>query len=279
MLSLLRSCMRPLERRFIVVNWDQRGAGKSFDAGRDPARMTMDQFVDDILELARQLRARFDGRKLVLLGHSWGSGIGMLAVARQPELFSAYVGVGQLSHVARAERVSYDWTLARAREANARSDVELLLAQGAAPYMGPGWRAKFLRQRRLLAKYGGELHANPRGASLSVLRHLLASPEYTWLDRARVMRGSLRSLDLLFPKLLELDLFERVPEVAVPVSFCLGRHDFEVPAELSAQYFEALRAPHKELLWFERSAHMPFLEEPAQFQDFMLGNLRRRLGD
>ena len=56
----------------------------------------------------------------------------------------------------------------------------------------------------------------------------------------------------------------------IPVYFCLGRHDYEVPSVLSAQYFEVLKAPRKQLVWFERSAHLPNTEEKDKFNEFMI---------
>jgi proline iminopeptidase len=81
-------------------------------------------------------------------------------------------------------------------------------------------------------------------------------------------------VDALLPELSRTDLFVAVPEVSVPVFFCLGRHDFEVPSALSAQYFAALKAPRKELVWFEHSAHMPNTEERAKFNAVMLESVR-----
>jgi pimeloyl-ACP methyl ester carboxylesterase len=103
-----------------------------------------------------------------------------------------------------------------------------------------------------------------------VLTNVLLSTEYTLRDRVNVFRGIFDSVEALVPELVRTDLFVEVPEVAVPVFFCLGRHDFEVPSTLSAQYFEALRAPRKVLVWFEHSAHMPNTEERDTFNDFML---------
>ncbi len=136
-------------------------------------------------------------------------------------------------------------------------------------YIGD-WRPKFLAERRILGKFGGEYHGSTIGAFGVVARNLVFSTEYTLLDRWNFFRGILRSLDLLMPELTRQDLFSLVPELAVPVTFCLGRHDHEVPAELSARYFAALRAPRKELVWFERSAHMPNAEEPEKFNRLLI---------
>lgn len=83
-------------------------------------------------------------------------------------------------------------------------------------------------------------------------------------------RGVLQSVKALYPELSRVDLFVQVPEVKIPVFFCLGRHDYEVPSVLSAKYFEALKAPRKQLVWFERSAHLPNAEEKDKFNEFMI---------
>jgi pimeloyl-ACP methyl ester carboxylesterase len=107
-----------------------------------------------------------------------------------------------------------------------------------------------------------------------VLRHLVFSREYTALDRINFFRGIVQSIDALMPAVFRTDLFVEVPEVQVPVYFCLGRHDYEVPSVLSARYFDALKAPRKTLVWFEHSAHMPHVEEKDAFNAFMIDTVR-----
>ncbi len=277
MLTLLRRNTRPLEKHFTVVNWDQRRAGKSFAAGSDPARMNMAQFVDDIIDLSSYLARRFAKRKILLVGHSWGSAIGMLAVARRPDLFSAYVGIGQFSNAAEGEGLSYAWTLEQAQRSLDSAAVKKLTEIGPPPYTGSNWRAKFMTERRLLGRYGGEYHGSRSGAFGVVFRNVIFSREYTLRDRINVFRGIFQSVQALFPELYQLDLFATVPEVQVPVYFCLGRHDYEVPAVLSARYFEALRAPRKELVWFEDSAHLPNTEEREKFNRFLIEAVRPAL--
>ena len=136
-LTLMRRNTAALERAFIVVNWDQRLAGKSFDAGRDRARLHMAQFVDDAIDLSSHLIRRFRKQKIVLVGHSWGSVIGMLAVARRPELFGAYVGIGQGSRMAESELLSYQWTLRQACDAADAAAIAQLTRMGPRPTPAP----------------------------------------------------------------------------------------------------------------------------------------------
>jgi pimeloyl-ACP methyl ester carboxylesterase len=268
-LTLMRKHTRELERHYTVVNWDQRGAGKSYAAIRDRERMTLEQCVRDTIELSELLAARFGKRKITLVGHSWGSALGVLASARRPDLYAAYIGIGQVSDAPEGERISYDWTLEQARAAGDASVVRTLAAIGPPPYTG-AWQKKFITERRLLGKYGGELWGSSIGAFGLVIRHLLLSTEYTLVDRVNFFRGIMASVALMFPDLLRVNLFAQVPELQVPVWFMLGRHDYEVPSVLSARYFEALRAPRKTLYWFEHAAHFPNTEEWERYTKILI---------
>ena len=269
-LTLMRKNTQPLEKHFTVVNWYQRRAGKSFAAGRVEADMRIETFVDDLIALASDLARRFHKNRILLVGHSWGSVIGMMAASRRPDLFSAYIGIGQMSRMADSELISYTWTLEQAERANDKSSVTALTRIGPPPYTGDDWRSKFLTERRILGKHGGEYYQSKSGALGVVLRNLVFSREYTMLDRINFFRGVLQSVRTLYPELSRIDLFVQVPEVKIPVYFCLGRHDYEVPSVLSAKYFEALKAPRKQLVWFEHSAHLPNTEEKDKFNEFMI---------
>ena len=61
---------RPLEDYFTVVNYDQRGAGKTFletdpDTINDTIRI--ERYVDDAIELAEVIRQRYGQDKLILM--------------------------------------------------------------------------------------------------------------------------------------------------------------------------------------------------------------------
>ena len=111
---------------------------------------------------------------------------------------------------------------------------------GPPPYQGD-WGKKIVTERRYLARFGGEIHASRTGAFGLVVRNLLFSREYTLADRANYFRGILGSMRLLWPELNQVDLFESVPELKVPVFFMEGRSDWESPYEVAERYFEAIK--------------------------------------
>lgn len=274
-MPLLRVFNLPaLERRFTVVVWDQRGAGKSFAAIEPLHAMNVGQFVSDARELVEALCARFRTGRIYLAGHSWGSILGVLTARECPERIAAYVGIGQVANMLQGERRSWRWTLDRAREAGDARAVARLLRMGEPPYAGD-MRAHVVAQRAILARYGGEVHGDRRGAMPFVIRGLLAAKEYGWRDRVNFFRGIFATMRVMWPQILAIDLERQVPELAVPVYFLLGRHDMEAPSDLAARYFDALRAPRKMLVWFERSAHLPNVEEPDAFNRFFTERLLR----
>ena len=258
-----------LEKHFTVVIWDQRGAGKSFGSRHPASGMTVEQFIADTRDVSAMLCRRFGQSKIFLVGHSWGSLLGVLTAARYPELFHAYVGIGQAVAPQEGERVSYEWTLAQAEKAGDTRSVAKLKRLGAPPYRGD-LRASVVAERTVLARYGGEVHNNPRGGVFVLLGCLLKATEYSWSDRINVFRGIFATMEVMFPQILPIDLVAQVPELKVPVYFLEGRHDHEAPSVLAERYHEVLRAPRKTLVWFENSAHFVNTEEADAFHRVLI---------
>jgi pimeloyl-ACP methyl ester carboxylesterase len=254
--------MKELEQYFVCVNWDQRGAGKSFRPGPPPETMTIDQFVQDTIALIELLRARFGQQKVLLLGHSWGSALAMKVAAARPDLLYAVVGMGQLVDGKRGEDLSYRYVLERAHVEHNRKAIRILEQLGGSDTFRKGGR---FVQRRWLSRYGGFTHALHTGAVVSIL---LNAPEYSIGDSISFvrMRDTKYSCRWLGGEVMGVNLLQDIPELSVPVCFFAGRYDYTTPFVLVEQFYASLQAPYKKLIWFEHSAHNPDLEEPEKFQ-------------
>lgn len=251
---LAHAFQRPLEMDFVVVQWDRRGAGKSYGTLDGTESLTVRQLLDDTHELARLLADRFGRDGIYLVGHSWGSYLGVLAARERPDLYLGYVGTGQMA--AGPERVDSVRREGLAGRALARGDT------AAGRGFGNGSRPA---GEDALFEYGAEL----RGASsfLPLLWTGLRAPEYTLFDALNVRRGIQRSGTHMRRNVIDGSLDGRVLRLDVPVAFFLGRHDLNTPSELAAEYLEELEAPLKRLVWFEEAAHFPFLVQPERFRD------------
>lgn len=255
---------RPIEEYFTVANWDQRGAGKTYGE-TDPAlvadTLRIDRYVDDAIEVAEHLKARHGKRKLILMGHSWGTIIAMRAALKRPDLFYAYVGIGQVLNVRTNERISFDYALARAKADH--NDAAVAEMQAIAPYPGDG---PITRERIVIARkwpqfYGG-LTAF-RSASAYFFNGPLLSPEYTPAQVDAIDQGSLLTLGRVLPEFVDVD-FSGVRRFPIPVVMFLGRHDYTTPAAPTVDWMRTVRAPVKRIVWFEHSAHMVPWEEPGK---------------
>ncbi|MBS7457309.1 alpha/beta fold hydrolase [Coralloluteibacterium stylophorae] len=255
---------RPIEEYFTVVNWDQRGAGRTLGLS-DPEHyadtLRIGRYVQDAIEVAEHVRRRYGKDKVVLMGHSWGTIVALRAALERPDLFHAYVGIGQVIDVRENERLSYGYGLAQARaHGNAEALRELA---SIAPYPGdaPITRERIVIARRWAQFYGG-LSAF-RETSGYYFDGPLLSPGYADRDRCAIDAGSLFTLQRVLPEFLEVD-FGEVRALEVPVVMFMGRHDYTTPSAPTAAWLERLEAPYKRGVWFERSAHMIPWEEPGR---------------
>ena len=264
-----------LEEHFVVVHWDQRGAGKSYAADIPAESMTVAQFVQDCRELVQHLTHRFQQAKVYLVGHSWGTQLGILAASRYPELFHAYVGVAQVVNVRQAEAISWQFALAGARAA--RDGVTEARLSRMHPPAYDGRVEDLLFERACVSRYGGSYVDPARDQAL--FRKYFQSPEYSLLDLRKLKKGSHWSLSLMWRQVVDWDLPQQVPALAVPAYFLHGRSDRVTPTELVRDYVDSLAAPRKKLVWFERSAHCLPFEEPERFQQVLVEELLQPLDD
>jgi pimeloyl-ACP methyl ester carboxylesterase len=268
--ALFRHYNAPLEETFTLVYWDQRGSGKSFDRKILVSSMAVEQFIADLDELVSVVCHRVGKEKVVLFGHSWGSALGVLYAARFPGKVAAYVGSGQVGDCIAGETLSYEFVLSEAERRNNHKALEELRAIGLPPHTAAGlWT-----QRIWLNRFEGNL--SPR-AVWKVVRIFLGAPESSILDLPDVMRGFRFSLDAMWAEIARMDLTQAVPSLQMPVFFFLGRRDHWVPSDTSLAYFNILTAPSKQLIWFEKSGHEPFVDEPAKFNAAMVELVRASL--
>jgi pimeloyl-ACP methyl ester carboxylesterase len=266
-LATARYALGGLEEHFVVVNWEQPGAGKSFDAV-DRSTITPERYIEDAHALVLHLRERFGQDKVYVLGESWGSALGILLVQRYPELFHAFVGTGQMVAFLENDLMCYDFALNWARERGDTAKAAKLAEQGPPPYYGDGVAWK---ESAFLMDTFNYMNQNPAIADngANTFRDL-AAPEYGLYDKVSWFRGVLETLGVVYPQLWDVDFRQQATKLEVPVYFLLGRHDINAPAVLAEEYFQLLDAPHKEIVWFEHSGHTPWVSESDRFVQTMV---------
>jgi len=248
---------------FIVVYWDQRGAGLSYSDRIPPATMNIDQFIDDTKVVTRYLKERFKREKIYILGHSWGSILGTLVVQKYPEDYYAYIGVGQVANTKIQQREGVEWLKRQILTKGTQEEKELIQDMendNHAP-------------RTLLKKYGGLVHNITRDRLAEIMKQSPYYPE-KYTGELFAQGGRLAS-NIWYNEVAEINFFEQVRELKVPVYFFLGRYDYVTPTPAVEEYCRILKAPYKEIVWFELSGHRMDVEEPEKFQSVITGIARK----
>lgn len=255
---------QPWEDYFTVVEWSQRGTDKTYEANT-PAQMAPGMSVagmtDDAGAIASYLRHRFHKKKIFLMGHSWGTVLGVELAQRHPDWFYAYIGVGQVVNVRDGEHVGYQYALQQAEahhNANAIRELKAL-----APYPGKTLTVQQIAVRSKWEMYYGGLAWGRRDFSWDANTWML-SPDYSAADLDAIGKGSLFSLKHLLGPLLAVNL-DDVTNFGCPVIEFVGAHDYTTPTSVVVDWFKRLHAPSKRLVVFADSGHMSFEEQPGRF--------------
>jgi pimeloyl-ACP methyl ester carboxylesterase len=270
------------EDYFTVVQWDQRGAGKTYVAN-DPAAVeptiTVERMVEDAEEMAAWLRTHYGKQKIIVLGHSWGSLMGLELARRHPDWLHAYVGMGQMIYGPDNERLGYEWALNQAHAVRNLQAVQEL--EAIAPYPradGSVTVDQILKQREWVIRFGGLTWGRPDFDYAQAAATL--APEYSRKELSPE-DGVGESLPRLLAGMMKFDV-RGVHQMGCPVFIFAGAHDYETVSKLAEDWLAALDAPRKGLVRFDNSAHMMELEEPGKVLVHLVEDVRplaARAGD
>jgi pimeloyl-ACP methyl ester carboxylesterase len=270
-LVMTRRYLGELEEHFVVVNWDQPGTGKSYNAVAFD-ELTPQRYVEDAHALTLYLRERFDEEKIYVFGESWGSILGIWLVQQHPELFHALVTTGQMVDVVENDTLMYAFAIEQATAQDRTDTVETLQQNGPPPYNSGVLIGRFGTMNGVVNDYMAS-QAHGEGTGHNLMLDSLAAQEYGLLDKVYWLLGLARTFTTVYPQLYDLDFRTQATELEVPVYFIKGRWDINASNVLLEEYFALLDAPHKALIWFEESAHTPSWDEPKHFVDVMVNTV------
>ncbi len=241
---------RPWLEKFTVVQWDQRGAGRTL--GRNGRSLgptiTVDRMVRDGIELSELLLEMLNQDKLILVGHSWGSRIGVLMAKSRPDLFRAYVGTGQIgADQATTDSASYDALLRKAESIGDARAIRELQEVGHPPWTdGRGFRVQH-RWSNMFEKADVFL---PSTFALA-----LSAPGYSLRDVNDWLEGQSFSAEQLVPQEGAITTESLTGEFRVPVFVIQGAEDFTTPTSLARIFERSIRAPRKAFVTIEGGGH------------------------
>lgn len=271
-IGAMRRHLADLERHFVVATWDQRGSGKSYPQLDPTSTITPEGYVADTLAVTEYLQDRFGQDRVVLVGQSWGSLLGVLAIQRAPERYRAFVGVGQMVSIRETDRIFYEDTLAWARKEHDSGLATSLEKIGPPPYRSILDYETALSHEHDVYPYDHSPNAEGAGG----FSENLLVEEYSLLEQVHVLAAFMETFNALYPKLQGIDLRRSATRLEVPVFFAKGAHEARGRVEPFEEWFNDLSAPHKEVATFDTSGHRPMFEQPGEFVDYMVDTVLAR---
>ena len=270
-LPYTRVVLNDLSRDFVIVDWDQRGAGKSYPAIDPASTLTPAQAVSDTIELTNYLRQRFGEKKIYVVGESWGSILGVLAVQKRPDLYHAFIGSGQMVSVRETDRRIYRDVLALAARTNNAKLAAKMRSYGQPPYADLPYANVFAMGQydALYKPYTPSQAYRELGASSGIGPYGVFASEYTLIERFDVLRGLMDMFTVMYPQIQGIDFRKDVKTLAVPIYVLDGTAELSARRDLTLEWFASLKAPIKRLVRFDNAAHSVAFEQFEKFGTLM----------
>lgn len=253
-----------LTKRFILCHWDQRGCGMSYSAKENRDAITKEMMVKDTIEITKYLCKRFNKSKIFLAGHSWGTVLGVDAVRMHPELYSAYIGIGQCTDQQKSEELALDYFIQQAiAEGDKQSEALYLEYKQKFPEIVSDKEYLLKVRNPALIKYKvGLARNNPEMQAKKLMLGYLMFNGYTIKEKVGLITAFYKPM--LIEQAIDSRPFEQGTKFEVPFFIIQGRYDYQVSTILAEQYMEMISAPIHKLYIFEDAAHCPNFEQPLE---------------
>jgi len=282
-INLTHFYQKEWEKHFTVVNWDQRASGKTrfeSDAEEVKKTITMERMIEDACEVAKYIRKRIGQDRIVVLGQSWGSALGSQLVLKYPELFSAFIGTGQVVDTTKNFQLGYERALAMSEAAGDEAmnknliKVKQLEREGKISFHDKEFQKVYISA---ITKYGiaSFKFRNRVKAMLLFLRIMLTSPENTVCEVLQRRFGKKNTVNLFldFCKSPEFDkwrLDELGTEFAVPYYQINGDNDWQTPYPLAREYYDRVEAPKKCWYTLNDAGHAVQFDNLTDFTRYLI---------
>ena len=266
MILMEKSYPSGLEDKFVLCYLEYRGTSLSYNSDTPIESMTIEQYIDDVVEITKYLLDRFKQEKIYLIGHSFGSYVGIKTVYQHPELYYAYIAVAQIANPIESEMLAYNYMY---EQYKAQGNTRMTKWFEEYPVTGPEDVEKYITSSLLRDTAMHDLGVGSTRDMNSVISGLffpsLRNTVYTPVERINIWRGKIftgkTSVGLSH---LSFNAFDEIPEIDIPIYFFAGAYDYTVCYSLQKEYYKQIKAPLKAFYTFYNSAHSPPYEEPEK---------------
>ncbi|MDD3413458.1 MAG: alpha/beta hydrolase [Lachnospiraceae bacterium] len=261
-----------LENEFVVCYLEYRGTGLSYDSSIDPDTVTTEQYVEDIIAVTNYLRERFKQKKLYLLGHSYGTSVGIKAAQKNPELYHAYIAMSQMCNQPESEKRAYEYMKEQYSLAGNTKMVKQFENY-------EQYKSNLILRDKAMHDLGVGTTRDMNSIITGLVLPSLRCKAYSPLERINIWRGKISSnrFKAEMDK-FNFNAFEEVPSMDIPIYFLAGVNDYTCCYSLQKEYYEYIKAPVKKFYSFDYSAHSPLFEESDKAISILKEDVLNSLG-
>lgn len=268
-----------LDELFTIVWWEQRGAGMSFNARNQAKNVSLDDLIQDTKAMTDYLRKRFSQDRIYLMAHSGGFFLGIKVIEKYPELYTAYLGVAQISYQKLSEKLACDYIIGQYKNDVRKQKMVADLRRHPICLNEP-LPEQYLKIRdTAMHDLGIGTMRNMKDVITGLFIPSLFFKEYSLREKLNLWRGKASSgISIIWNEMITRDLAVENTTFEIPVYFLEGRYDFTCSYSLAQAYYEKINAPVKGFYTFQNSAHSPIFEEPEACVRIIKENIIRKQG-
>jgi pimeloyl-ACP methyl ester carboxylesterase len=265
-----------IEDHFTVCYWEERGGGLSYTPQVTLESMTLEQLTSDAIEVTNYLRNRFSKEKIYIMAHSGGTAFAIQAVASFPQLYSAYIGIAQITNQAESEKIAYKYMLDQySSYGNSKMVAEFkkypILENDSLilPFFNSILRDKSMHELGI-----GTMH-NMRSIVKDVFLPVWTCRAYTIKEKFDIWASKFSFINKshLREQLINSNIPYIVHKLDLPVYFLSGKYDLTVNIDLAKDYLKNIESPIKGFYTFNKSAHSPMFEEPQKLKEILIQDI------
>jgi pimeloyl-ACP methyl ester carboxylesterase len=196
--------------------------------------------------------------------------LGMKTAHKYPEKLHAYVGVAQIINNYEQQKISYNYVVEEAEKEGSLKVQNSIKAIGPPPYDTPEGEYE---KARYIIRYGGFIRDNPIKKMIFIMLSYLTSPEYSLLEGVKTINGDgLKfTMDSRYEEIRNVNFTQEIKSIKVPIYFFVGKYDMTTPTVQIESFYNGLEAEKgKTLVIFDKSAHLPILEENPKYQEILI---------
>lgn len=262
---LVKKYNSELAEYYTVVCWDQRGSGLSYTK----ENLTIDIMLNDLKSVVEFLRNRYHQDKIYIAGHSWGAYLGLRFSFMHPEYVKYYIGTGQGISSFADEIYKYNFVKEQAEQRNDTEVIKKLVHFGKPIKYTYSHDDKKAKQYigKMIHKYGGYISDKNKFNTNKYLNYYIKCYKFNII---KVIKGMLKSSKTLNIEMNEKDSISRITELTVPVLLISGEDDMICPVQATQNWFDNLKAPHKEFIKIKNAAHMVNFEQPNEWNKLVI---------